>query len=32
MEERFMIFEEMLKDERTEGKAEGKEEAVLELL
>ena len=36
MEERFMIFEEMLRDERAEGKAEGKEEgkaeAVLELL
>ena len=28
MEERFMIFEEMLRDERAEGKAE----AVLELL
>lgn len=36
MEERFMIFEEMLRDERAEGKAEGraegKAEAVLELL
>ena len=32
MEERFMIFEEMLRDERAEGKAEGKTEAVLELL
>lgn len=40
MEERFMIFEEMLRDERAEGKAEGiaegkaegKTEAVLEML
>ncbi|MEI3219519.1 MAG: Rpn family recombination-promoting nuclease/putative transposase [Lachnoclostridium sp.] len=36
MEERFMIFEEMLRDERAEGKAEGraegKAEAILELL
>lgn len=32
MEERFMIFEELLRDERAEGKAEGKAEAVLELL
>ena len=36
MEERFMIFEEMLRDERAEGKAEGiaegKAEAVLEML
>lgn len=36
MEERFMIFEEMLRDERAEGraqgKAEGKAEDVLELL
>ena len=32
MEERFMIFEEMLRDERAEGKAEGIAEAVLEML
>lgn len=32
MEERFMIFEEMLKEERAEGKAEGKAEFVIELL
>ena len=32
MEERFMIFEEMLRDERAEGRAEGKAEAVLEFL
>ena len=32
MEERFMIFEEMLREERAEGKAEGKAEAILELL
>ena len=32
MEERFIIFEEMLRDERAEGKAEGKTEAVLEML
>ena len=36
MEKRFMIFEEMLRDERAEGKAEGiaegKTEAVLEML
>ena len=32
MEERFMIFEEMLRDERAEGQAEGKTEAVLEML
>ena len=32
MEERFMIFEEMLRDERAEGKAEGKIESILELL
>ena len=30
MEERFMIFEEMLRDERAEGKAEGKAEAKIE--
>lgn len=32
MEERFMIFEEMLRDEHAEGKAEGKIEDILELL
>ncbi|MDY4515098.1 MAG: hypothetical protein SPD93_01200 [Lachnospiraceae bacterium] len=32
MEGRFMIFEEMLRDERAEGKAEGKVEDTLELL
>lgn len=32
MEEKFMIFEEMLQDERAEGKAEGKAEDILELL
>ena len=32
MEERFMLFQEMLRDERVEGKAEGKAEAVIELL
>ena len=32
MEERFMLFQEMLRDERAEGKAEGKAEAVIELL
>lgn len=32
MEERFMIFEEMLQEERAEGRAEGRAEAVLELL
>lgn len=36
MEERYMLFEELLQDERSEGKAEGKAEAkvedVLELL
>lgn len=32
MEERFMIFEEMLKDEHADGKAEGKAEAVLMFL
>ena len=30
MEKRFMIFEEMLRDERAEGKAEGKAEAKIE--
>ena len=32
MEERFMLFQEMLRDERAEGKAEGKAEDVIELL
>lgn len=32
MEERFMIFEEMLREERAEGKAEGKIEDIFELL
>ena len=32
MEERFMIFEEMLRDERAEGKAEAKIEDIFELL
>ena len=32
MEERYMLFEEMLRDERAEGKAEGKAEDVLNLL
>ncbi|MGN0355295.1 MAG: Rpn family recombination-promoting nuclease/putative transposase [Muricoprocola sp.] len=32
MEERYMIFEEMLRDERAEGRAEGKAESILELL
>lgn len=32
MEERYMILEEMLRDERAEGRAEGKAESVLELL
>ena len=32
MEDRFMLFQEMLRDERAEGKAEGKAEYVLELL
>ena len=32
MEERFMIFEEMLREERAEGKAEGKAEDILDLL
>lgn len=30
--ERYMIFEEMLREERSEGKAEGKADAILELL
>ncbi len=32
MEERYMVFEEMLRDERSEGRAEGRAESVLELL
>ena len=32
MGERYMIFREMLQDERAEGRAEGKAEAILELL
>lgn len=32
MEERYMIFEEMLRDERAEGRAEGKAEALLDIL
>ena len=32
MEEKFMLLEEMLRDERAEGKAEGKAESILELL
>ena len=32
MEERFMLVQEMLRDERAEGKAEGKAEAVIKLL
>jgi uncharacterized secreted protein with C-terminal beta-propeller domain len=32
MEERFMIFEEMLSEERAEGRIEGKAEAVLDFL
>lgn len=32
MEERYMIFEEMLRDEKAEGKAEGKADAVIGLL
>lgn len=32
MEERFMVLEEMLRDERTEGIAEGRAEVILELL
>lgn len=32
MEERFMLFQEMLKDERTEGRIQGKRESILELL
>ena len=32
MEERYMVFEELLKEEREEGKAEGRAEDILELL
>ena len=32
MGERFMLFEEMMRNERAEGKAEGKAEAILEIL
>lgn len=32
MEERYIIFQEMLREEYDEGKAEGKAEAVLNLL
>lgn len=32
MGERYMLFEEMLREERTQGKAEGKAEAIVELL
>ena len=32
MEERYMLFEELLRNERKEGKAEGKAESILELL
>ena len=32
MGERFMLFEEMMRNERAEGKAEGKAEAILEVL
>lgn len=32
MGERFMLFEELLKDERKEGKAEGRAECIIELL
>ena len=32
MEERFMLFQEMLRDERAEGKAEGKAEYIIDLL
>lgn len=32
MEEKFMLLEELLKDERAEGKAEGKAESILLLL
>ena len=31
MEERFMLFQEMLRDERAEGKAEGKAEYIIDL-
>lgn len=32
MEERFMIWQEMLRDERAEGRAEGRAASILELL
>lgn len=32
MEERYMLFEELIKEEREEAKAEGKAEAILVLL
>ena len=32
MEERYMLFEELLRNERKEGKAEGKVDAIIELL
>ena len=32
MEERFMLFQEMLRDERAEGKAEGKAEYIFAFL
>lgn len=32
MGERFMLFEELLKDERAEGRAEGRAESILTLL
>lgn len=32
MEERYMLFEELLRDERAEGKAEGKAETVIDFL
>ena len=32
MRGRYMIFEEMMRDERKEGRLEGKKEAILELL
>lgn len=32
MEERFMVLEEMLKEEREEGKAEGKAEALIKYI
>ena len=32
MEEKFMLFQELLREEREEGKAEGKADAILDLL